>query len=80
MQVQIISKSAWTNQLVDKPQAGIELGEDSVVLVDIDPAQIETIEYVGHTVVITLNNGDVIKIENFVAEESSLVFRTQDEQ
>ncbi|WP_407411932.1 BapA/Bap/LapF family prefix-like domain-containing protein, partial [Acinetobacter sp.] len=80
MQVQIISKSAWTNQLVDKPQAGIELGEDSVVLVDIDPAQIKTIEYVGNTVVITLKNGDVIKIENFVAEESSLVFRTQHEQ
>lgn len=54
MQVQIIAKSAWTNQLVDKPQAGIELGEDSVVLVDIDPAQIKTIEYVGNTVVITL--------------------------
>ena len=80
MQVQIISKAAWTNQLVEKPLDGLALKEDSVVLVDIDPKQIKKIEYIGNKVVITLKNGDVLEIDHFVIEESSLVFRTPDEK
>ncbi|WP_122901955.1 SwmB domain-containing protein, partial [Acinetobacter sp. B51(2017)] len=79
MQVQVISKSAWNNHLVENPLAGVELNENSVVLIDIDPEHIKSIEYIGNKVVITLKNGQVLEIVNFVPEESSLVFRTNEE-
>ncbi|WP_411687958.1 BapA/Bap/LapF family large adhesin [Acinetobacter indicus] len=75
MQIQMISKSTWDTQVVTKELKNLSLSESTVVLIDIRVENIEKIDYSHNKVIIFLNNGEQIIIENFNSEESSLLFR-----
>ncbi|WP_104501047.1 BapA/Bap/LapF family large adhesin [Acinetobacter indicus] len=80
MQIQMISKSTWDTQVVTKELKNLSLSESTVVLIDIRVENIEKIDYSHNKVIIFLNNGEQIIIENFNSEESSLVFRNENSE
>ncbi|MGN9714564.1 BapA/Bap/LapF family prefix-like domain-containing protein, partial [Acinetobacter variabilis] len=77
MQVQVISKAGGNNQLIKEYLEKIELNKDSVVLVDVKVEDIEKIEYINNQAVITLKSGEIIVVNQFNPEKSSLVFRNE---
>ena len=54
MQVQVISKSNGSNNLIKNYLQKIELADSSIVLMDVKVEDIEKIEYINNQAVITL--------------------------
>lgn len=77
MQAQIISKQSWKNT-VSSDSKNITISDNSVVLLDISPEDVQELVVNENQIIIKLKNGEIITIDNFNFEKSDLVFRTSD--
>ncbi|MEX5424933.1 Ig-like domain-containing protein [Acinetobacter radioresistens] len=74
----IISKE--TAQQVEHIGNSFKLGEPVVVVIDVAPEEVASIDRSGNSLTITLKNGEQIYIENYFAADNSLVFKNDQNQ
>ncbi|WP_180029053.1 BapA prefix-like domain-containing protein, partial [Acinetobacter sp. YH16032] len=79
MQTQIISKKTLNNTITSESNI-IKIVEDSVVMIDVAPEDVQELIVNDNQVIIKLNNGETITLENFNYETSDLVFRNQNSE
>ncbi len=76
--ISIISKE--TAQQVEHIGNSFKLGEPVVVVIDVAPEEVASIDRSGNNLTITLKNGEQIYIENYFAADNSLVFKNDQNQ
>lgn len=78
--ISIISKE--TAQQVEHIGNSFKLGEPVVVVIDVAPEEVASIDRSGNNLTITLKNGEQIYIENYFAADTdnSLVFKNNQNQ
>ncbi|RFC82841.1 BapA/Bap/LapF family prefix-like domain-containing protein, partial [Acinetobacter sichuanensis] len=74
--ISIVSKTTWKS--VDILNPSFSLNKPSVVILKCNKEEIKDIARNGDNLVITLENGEVIQIENFFAMDNSLVLEDND--